>query len=63
MSSRLSSIVPPAPLTDEVFPFNRDAFIQIRNYQEKLVSCFYLETHLTHSSIFQRFSIFVVAGD
>jgi hypothetical protein len=35
MSSQLVSIVPAAPLTDDVFPFNRDAFIQIQNYQKK----------------------------
>ena len=41
MSSQLVSIVPGAPLTDETFPFNRDAFIEIRTYQEKLVSSFH----------------------
>ena len=52
MSSQLASIVPIVPLTDEVFPFNQDAFIQIRKYQEKSVSYFYVETQLTHSYIF-----------
>ena len=43
------SIIPGPPLTDEVFPFNKEAFIQIRNYQEKLVVfCSYLQTHLTN---------------
>ena len=49
MTSQAASIIPGAPLTDETFPFNRDAFIQIRNYQEKLVSCLYLKTYLTDS--------------
>ena len=47
-----ASIVPKAPLTDDIFPFNRDAFIQIRNYQEKLVFRFYLKTYLTDSHNF-----------
>ena len=40
MSSQLVSIVPTGPLTDQVFPFNQEQFLQIRKYQEKLVSCF-----------------------
>ena len=64
MSSQLVSIVPGAPLTDETFPFNRDAFIEIRTYQEKLVSCFYFWKFNSRTLIiFQRFRIFVVAGD
>jgi hypothetical protein len=35
MSSQLASIVPSGPLTDSVFPFNKDAFIEIRRYQEQ----------------------------
>ncbi|KIK08763.1 hypothetical protein K443DRAFT_672282 [Laccaria amethystina LaAM-08-1] len=35
MSPQLVSIVPAAPLTDDVFPFNQDAFIKIREYQQK----------------------------
>jgi len=31
----LVSIVPPAPLTDDVFPFNQSAFLEIRRYQEQ----------------------------
>ena len=54
MSSTVASIVPPAPLTDETFPFNRDAFIQIHNYQEKLVSCSYLKAHLSDSYNFSE---------
>ena len=47
MSSQLVSIVPGAPLTDDVFPFNKDPFIKIQDYQKKLVSCSYLKIHLT----------------
>jgi len=35
MSSQLVSIVAAAPLTDHVFPFNQDAFIKIRQYQQQ----------------------------
>ena len=45
MSSQLVSIVPQAPLNDDVFPFNQDAFLEIRRYQQELVSCFYLKIH------------------
>ena len=43
MSSQLASIVPLAPLTDDVFPFNKDAFTEIRRYQQELVSYSYLK--------------------
>jgi len=33
--SQLSSIVPQGPLTDSVFPFNQDAFKEIRRYQQE----------------------------
>ncbi|KIK03164.1 hypothetical protein K443DRAFT_677009 [Laccaria amethystina LaAM-08-1] len=35
MSSQLVSIVPVAPLTDDVFPFNQAAFLKIRAYQQE----------------------------
>lgn len=34
MSSQLASIVPCAPLTDQVFPFNQQQFLDIRSYQD-----------------------------
>ena len=54
MSSQLVSIVPAAPLTDDVFPFNQDHFIKIREYQQKLVSCHGLKFHLTDSYNFSE---------
>ncbi|KAF8800385.1 hypothetical protein BYT27DRAFT_7263027 [Phlegmacium glaucopus] len=38
MSSQLATIVPHAPLTDEVFPFNQAHFLDIREHQEKDLS-------------------------
>ncbi|KAF8800318.1 hypothetical protein BYT27DRAFT_7262967 [Phlegmacium glaucopus] len=35
MSSQLVTLVPHAPLTDEVFPFNQEHFLDIREHQEK----------------------------
>ncbi|KAF8800375.1 hypothetical protein BYT27DRAFT_7217068 [Phlegmacium glaucopus] len=57
MSSQLISIVPIAPLTDEVFSFNQEHFISIRKVQEKLskeqswydLSSRILQQHTTHS--------------
>ena len=43
MSNQLASIVPCAPLSDEVFPFNQSAFVEIIRYQEELVSYSYLK--------------------
>ena len=40
MSSQLASIVPLPPLTDDEFVFNQAHFVDIREHQEKLVSCF-----------------------
>jgi hypothetical protein len=34
MTSQLSNIVPIAPLTDQVFPFNQPWFLAIRSYQQ-----------------------------
>ena len=47
MSDKLVSIVPCPPLSDEVFPFNQPAFVEIVRYQEELVSYSYLKTELT----------------
>ena len=46
MSSQLVSLLPVPPLTDNVFVFNQDHFLEIRDHQEKLVSCLnsWLET-------------------
>ena len=50
MSDKLVSIVPCPPLSDEVFPFNQPAFVEIVRYQEELVSYSYLKIHsLTES--------------
>ncbi|KAF8800320.1 hypothetical protein BYT27DRAFT_7200221 [Phlegmacium glaucopus] len=35
MAPHLASILPPAPLTDEVFPFNRETFHNIRRIQDQ----------------------------
>ena len=63
--AQLVSLVPPAPLTDEVFPFNRPAFLEIQRYQQESVSCSYIWNFMHSRTIilFQRFSIFAVAGD
>jgi hypothetical protein len=48
--SSLATIVPGAPLTDDVFPFNQSAFVEIQRYQKESVPCSYLKTHaLTNS--------------
>ena len=45
MSSTLLSIIPSGALTDDVFAFNQQQFLDIRNAQQKLVlSCLSLET-------------------
>ena len=44
----LCSIIPTAPLTDAVFPFNNAHFNRIREYQARLVSFFLTGNSGTH---------------